>query len=596
MAFHDEGANGAPREGAPPSRTTLAPHRSHRAARAGLAGPLTYTARVATDAGTVVGQASRADGERLPSPAGGAAATPEARAAIFAACALPLLLLGYLATVRWLQLARLSSWTLEFYDVMGAAPALYHRLPPDTTFALPAWLANLLVAHGYWLVYGLLSPDYLGAGVNAMYWTGLATLAANLAGVPVLYALGVRRGLSPALALLPAVAYALCYPMLEKAAWDLLWPGATLVFLAAYGATSGRRALFWISIFLALGTHPLSAAPIAAWVWGCRVAPRRWHCAFIPSRAGVALVTVALVERVAFAAWVFAGPRFGSWISLEAARISSFRDIPIAEYAAWTANNASWIVLLFATFGFLSLRSRSYAPLVIADVLYYVTGRIGKRSSIDHGELPVTMGLLALAAVDALAAKDPGERRPYVAWVAAGIALGWLAGLSSPHSRIDALLPPPQPLTARAPLVHEAIASVPEGVACATHSSFAPLLETRCRVTSFAARFPAAEGKRYSRRSPLLTPPDAYLIDLGRIAGQPASPGFSRIQALDGGCLVVSAVLEEVRAGRCGTAWERDGVVVLRCTAGGSNGLDEPLSSRLGELLEGCSPAGGGLD
>lgn len=265
----------------------------------------------------------------------------------------------------------------------------------------------------------------------------------NLMGAPLLFAGARRAGLRARPAAFVALAYLLSPLMTWKISWDIIgFSGSMLA--AAYLAFQARRTgLAVLALFVAAGSHPFALWAVTWWTLV------EWRSSAPEGRAR-RILRVAFAGFALQSAWavfvLFVAPHLWS------GSLAGYMEGHVAEgrfFASRFPLHLALVAGLLVSFLGLPLVRARWLWLVAADGLYYLG------TGTNHGLVPSTTGLLAIASIEALRSVQVGAvpaslRRmlaPRRVTVAAGLTC--LAGLaavdvfgSQEHQYRHGLFPP----------------------------------------------------------------------------------------------------------------------------------------------------------
>lgn len=423
----------------------------------------------------------------------------------------------------------------------------------------PATILRLLVPIPTTII--AVSANLFGPGVGGMAIAAGTMAAVGLLGGAVLLELGLARGLRPGLAVLPALAFTLNVFLMDRYARDFI--GSGIGYLLGAWALHGNRQLAWAwCLPLIAGAHPLAGVGALVWVglW-YRTRPQESRISaglLLPIGLAAAMFATSVVTGLVLSRYAAA-----QFMRSAASGMQQPTVIALLEQALIHCLSAlTKVLILFGTFGLLPFFSRSWLWLCAVDILYFVV-----RGGPDHGVLPCTVAVLALATLDAMTAVPSGpvlapnvgprssapSRRTRVIMLVVGavvvslfeasrndsVQLAIPSGADGEVGAVTSMIDEIQPLPRRR---------------CQANSQFAPVLDSRCDATTFAVRFPfdLMDGHFHESADTDLHDPDFYLVDLRGIT-----------EPEERECLVVQAIADQVVAGRYGLLRHEGSVVLL---------------------------------
>ncbi len=272
----------------------------------------------------------------------------------------------------------------------------------------------LVSAYSLMPLYGLAALFDNPAGVPAVLAVRAACQALNLAGAPLLYAAARRSGLRDRASTLVALAYLLSPFLADKIGWDVIGYMGTPLIGAWWALQAGRPGLAVVAWLVAAGGHPFCLWGIAFW------AVAEWIHAERSGRPSTALRLAALwfpLQAALNVANIFLMP-----VLAPHSMAGYMRQHVSGERFRLDAMGGHLLALagFLAGFLFLPLARARWLLVAFADLLYYAG------TGLQHGLVPATTGLMALASVEALldgqagvgAKGAKGPFRRLAAWVA----------------------------------------------------------------------------------------------------------------------------------------------------------------------------------
>jgi len=382
---------------------------------------------------------------------------------------------------------------------LALAPYRLDALPrpllmdPALEFGLMGYLVVLMMLPAKLLLGAVFTPT--GVALTRSFVAFM-----NLAGGPLLYLLGRRRGLPPGTSLLVAMLYLGNPFLLDKVSWDILGCQGTFLIAAGLALASSRPWLAFPAWLLAAGGHPVST--FGATLWALREVHARRGDPVAARRPYLVAAGVLALLSLLFFLDLFLPPLldrysgFSLTFALKVGGPGPLQALPTHLLS---------LLGFLASFGFLPLAAPGWLLPAIPDGLYYLV------LGTNHGSLPGTTGLLALASVEGMrrlqdAMSRPGARarlrwlapsgdlRPMAAAVAGMLLLA--ANLhGDPRNHLRRLLHPPRWDGAWVPEAEALARSLPETPdLCVVQVPLLPLVQGRCAQEqpfgSWAERMP----------------------------------------------------------------------------------------------------------